>query len=252
MKTKEESENDINALVRIANVCNGAIDDLNESDAPSRAATVNGALRAVARILINYGVDDGFTASGCCAARRAALRRLEELFEHFWKVDGLELASGRETFEMCASLVSEANTVILRTHDEFGVDPAREARRAEEQGGVPFADKFGAKLVDGAAAEEDAPIAAAAVGHEAKRGEIRALGFVFALEFVHVALKFCNLRFCGGKFGAGGYEGADREIAALKELENWLTEAENGVESGQDVHDVLFRYVALKGKELFR
>lgn len=185
------------------------------------------------------------------ATRRAALSRLEELFKHFWKVDGLELASGCETFEMCASLVSEAGLVLLWTCDEFGIDAAREARRAEEQGGIPLADKLGTKLVDGAAAEEDAPVAAVAIEREAKRREIRALGFVFALEFVHLALKFCNLRLSDGKFGAGGYEGADKEIAALKVFEEWLAEAENGSESGR-VHDVICRYVALKGKKLFR
>lgn len=227
--------------------------DEGESRPVEMAMRAKAGLSEILGILVRRGIGGDMRLDEGRAVRRAALRRLEGLFKEFWSVDGLEPASGCEAFEMYASLMRvDVHRIYALAYDEFGIDAASEARRAEKLGGFALSDELGAKLVDGAAAEKDAPIAVAPVGRCAKRREIRALRFVFAFEFTVVALKLFNLRLCDGKFGAGGYEGAEKAIGALHALEAGLENFEDGEGNGQDIHDVIRRYVSMKGDGLFR
>ena len=235
MMKEREAEWQRNTLARITQFACSGFADFDTATAEETDCRIRSALRQIGQLLINRGVSsDGVRMADRQMFRKCALDWLERFVKELGRDDYMESASGGDALEVLATFV------CVNCHagvaDEFGLDPAVEARRADELGAVARRDVFGSECVDGESADGDASIAA----EMSRRGLIRRLGLAFALQLADVAKGCIELRFkgCDLKVERGNLAAAKKRTEALRVFAEALANLENGRDVG-DVHGMM-------------
>jgi hypothetical protein len=227
-----------NTLARITQLAYAGFMDFDTVSVEESDCRIRSALRRIGQLLINRGVSsDGVRMADRQMFRKCALDWLERFVKELGRDDYMESAARGDALEMLATFVCvNSYDIVAGVADEFGLDPAVEARRADELGAVARRDVFGSECVDGESADGDASIAA----EMARRGLIRRLGFAFALQLADVAKGCIELRFegCDLKVERGNLAAAKKRTEALRVFADALAKLENGGDVG-DVHGVM-------------
>lgn len=225
-----------NTLARITQLAHSGFMDFDTATAEETDCRIRSALRQIGQLLINRGVgSDGVRMADRQIFRKCALDWLDRFVKELGRDDYMESASGGDALEVLATFVCvNCHDIVVGVADEFGLDPAVEARRADELGAVARRDVFGSKSVDGESADGDAAI----VAERIRRGAIRQLGFAFALMLGRTAFDCLKLGFegCNLKVECGDLAAAKERADALRVFADVLAKLENGGDVG-DVHD---------------
>ena len=199
---------------------------------------VRSALRQIGRLIISRGVGDSdVRMADRQVFRKCSLDWLDRFIVELDRHDDVKSAYSGDALEMLATFVFvNCHEIVSGVADEFGLDPAVEARRADEMCAIARRDVFGAECVDGESGNGDAVVAAEGF----RRRMIRELGFAFAVMLGRVALDCLEFGFEGFYFKVkrGDLAAAKEHAKALRKLSKALKDLEDCGDVG-DKHDFI-------------
>lgn len=227
-----------NTLARITQLACSGFADFDTATPEETDCRVRSALRHIGRLFVNRCVGgDDVRMADRQMFRRCALDWLDRFVKELGRDDYMEAASVGDALEVLATFVCvNCHDIVIGAADEFGLDAAVEARRADELGAVARRDAFGTEGVDGESGDGDATITTEKV----RRSWIRSLGFAFALLLADTAIGCLKLRFkgCDFKVERGDFSAAKKRTKALRAFADALAKLENGGNVG-DVHELI-------------